>query len=88
MKEVDYNWLLVGKGTPHRDTHLCQLGRYTGEVETIYIPKTPEMKDDRYVQLYDVSAAANLRTMLMNATNMCWERLLFLIYLRATERYM
>ena len=24
------------------------------------------MKDDRYVQLYDVSAAANLRTMLMN----------------------
>ena len=25
MKEVDYNWLLVGKGTPHRDTHLCQL---------------------------------------------------------------
>ena len=66
MKEVDYNWLLVGKGTPHRDTHLCQLGRYTGEVETIYIPKTPEMKDDRYVKLYDVSAAANLRTMLMN----------------------
>ena len=54
------------EGNSSRDTHLCQLGRYTGEVETIYIPKTPEMKDDRYVQLYDVSAAANLRTMLMN----------------------
>ena len=66
MKEVDYNWLLVGKGTPHRNTQLCQLGRYTGEVETIYISKTPEMKDDRFVKLYDVSAAANLRTMLMN----------------------
>lgn len=66
MKEVDYNWLLVGKGAPHRDKQFCQLGRHTGEVETIYIPKTPETKYDRCVKLYDVSAAANLRTMLMN----------------------
>lgn len=35
-------------------------------MEQIYIPKTPEIHDDRSVKLYDVSAAANLQTMLTN----------------------
>ena len=64
MKDVDYNWLLLGKGAPVHASHECRMGRYTGEVETLYVPKAPEKKDDRSVALYDVSAAANLRTML------------------------
>lgn len=66
MKDTDYNWLLLGKGNPERIEHLCQIETETGSVEQIYIPKTPEIHDDRSVKLYDVSAAANLQTMLTN----------------------
>lgn len=66
MAHVDYNWLLVGKGSPSHDQHLCKIGQDTGEVETLYCPKSTEKKDERSVALYDVTAAANLRTLLSN----------------------
>ena len=44
MRDVDLNWLLVGKGTPRHQTKL----------------------DDRSVALYDITAAANLKTLLTN----------------------
>ena len=48
MKDVDYNWLLLGN------------------VEIIHNPKTPDAMKDRSVVLYDITAAANLRTLLAN----------------------
>ena len=66
MADVDYNWLLLGKGSPVRKPHTCQIGDETGEVETLYCPKSVEKMDERSVSLYDVTAAANLRTLLSN----------------------
>ena len=37
-----------------------------GEVEIIHNPKTPEPIDDRSVTLYDITAAANLKTLFTN----------------------
>ena len=60
--KVDYNWLLLGKGKPrHCESELVQ-----GEVEIIHNPKTPEPIDDRSVTLYDITAAANLKTLFTN----------------------
>lgn len=42
----------------------CNSELAKGEVEIIHNPKTPECIDDRSVTLYDISAAANLKTML------------------------
>ena len=62
MKEVDYNWLLTGKGKPG------PRGQQTGEqqVEILHNPKTPDRTDDRNIPLYDITAAANLKTLLSN----------------------
>lgn len=62
MKDVDYNWLLTGKGKPglreqQMEGHL---------VEIIHNPKTPDRTDDRNITLYDITAAANLKTLLTN----------------------
>ncbi|EGF55759.1 S24 family peptidase [Bacteroides fluxus] len=64
FSDIDYNWLLAGKGTPMHQPVFCNSELAKGEVEIIHNPKTPECIDDRSVTLYDISAAANLKTML------------------------
>lgn len=64
LKEVDYNWLLTGKGTARHQTRRCHSDLASGEVEMLHTPKSPEALDDRSVTLYDISAAANLKTLL------------------------
>ena len=66
MKDVDYNWLLLGKGTPVSHLQSCYNELATGNVEIIHNPKTPDAMKDRSVVLYDITAAANLRTLLAN----------------------
>ena len=66
MRDVDLNWLLVGKGTPRHQTKLCKSDLASGEVQMIHNPKTVEALDDRSVALYDITAAANLKTLLTN----------------------
>lgn len=63
---VDYNWLLLGKGSPKRQPRFCEGELARGEVEIIHKPKTPEPADDRSVTLYDITAAANLKTLFTN----------------------
>lgn len=64
FSDIDYNWLLAGKGTPMHQPVFCNSELAKEEVEIIHNPKTPECIDDRSVTLYDISAAANLKTML------------------------
>lgn len=64
MKEVDYNWLLTGKGTPVHQPRHCNDEFAQGEVEILHNPKIPDSVDDRSVALYDITAAANLKTLL------------------------
>lgn len=64
MKEVDYNWLLTGKGTPKPHPRVCNSELAQGEVEILHNPKSPDAVADRSVTLYDISAAANLKTLL------------------------
>ena len=64
LKEVDYNWLLTGKGSPVHRAKSCSSELVQGEVEILHNPKTAECMDDRSVTLYDISAAANLKTLL------------------------
>lgn len=66
LKDVDYNWLLVGKGSPKRQPRICESELVKGEVEILHNPKSVEAMDDRSVSLYDVTAAANLKTLLAN----------------------
>lgn len=66
MGNVDLNWLLVGKGSPRHETKICKSGLVQGEVQLIHNPKTCEAIDDRSVALYDITAAANLKTLLTN----------------------
>ena len=63
LRHVDYNWLLTGKGSPLHDPKSFDNGKIRGEVETIHNSKTTEAIDDRSVTLYDITAAANLRTL-------------------------
>lgn len=62
--EVDYNWLLSGKGSPVPHTSYCDNELAKGEVEVVQNPKSAEPLDERSVMLYDISAAANLKTLL------------------------
>ncbi len=63
--EVDYNWLLTGNGSPRRQQHdFVDSDLAQGEVERLHCPRAPEPTDDRSVPLYDISAAANLKTLL------------------------
>lgn len=64
LKNVDYNWLLVGKGSPKHQPKFCESDLVQGEVQLIHIPKAVEAMDDRSVSLYDITAAANLKTLL------------------------
>lgn len=64
LKEVDYNWLLTGNGSPVPHTSFCRDDLAQGAVEILHNPKTPDPRDDRDISLYDISAAANLKTLL------------------------
>lgn len=64
--KVDYNWLLLGKGNPVHQPRFCESELAQGEVDIIHNPKTPEPIDDRSVTLYDITAAANLKTLFTN----------------------
>ena len=64
MKEVDYNWLLTGKGSPVPQHRYCDSQLVQGQVELLHNPRCHEPMDDRSVTLYDITAAANLRTLL------------------------
>lgn len=64
LKEVDYNWLLMGKGSPVRPEKCTKSVPGQGEVEILHSSKTIEKTDDRSVNLYDIAAAANLKTLL------------------------
>lgn len=66
LKDVDYNWLLTGKGTPTRQQRYCENNPIKGEVEILHNSKTVEATDDRSVDLYDIAAAANLKSLLIN----------------------
>ena len=60
LDDVDYNWLLTGKGSPAHHSKFCDNDLVQGEVEILHTPKTADPMDDRSVTLYDISAAANL----------------------------
>ncbi len=64
LSQVDYNWLLTGKGSPVKQDNYCDCELASGPVERLHQPKTAEALDDRSVTLYDISAAANLKTLL------------------------
>lgn len=65
-KDVDYNWLLLGKGNPHPQERFCDSQLAQGEVNMIYNSKATECMNDRNVTLYDITAAANLKTLFTN----------------------
>ena len=66
LADVDLNWLLTGRGTPaHRANHVDS-GLADGEVQLLHTPRASEALNDRSVPLYDVTAAANLRTLFTN----------------------
>ena len=64
LPDVDYNWLLTGKGIPRHRPNYCDSPVASGEVELLHTPKSPDPLDERSVTLYDVTAAANLKTLL------------------------
>lgn len=66
LPEVNLNWLLAGKGTPYHQSNYCESKLMSGEVQILHNPKSVECLDDRSVTLYDVAAAANLKTLFAN----------------------
>ena len=64
--EVDYNWLLTGKGIPTRQRSLIDLGPSSGEAGHQSRAKLSEPLDNRYVTLYDISSTTDLKSLLEN----------------------
>ena len=64
LKDIDYNWLLTGKGTPHPTPRYCDSELAPGQVELLHNPRCPDRMDNRSVPLYDITAAANLKTLM------------------------
>lgn len=64
--DVDYNWLLIGKGNPKHRPTCCNNELVQEKVEIIHNPKIMEAMNDRSVVLYDIAAAANLKTLFTN----------------------
>ena len=56
--------IYLGKGSPAHHSKFCDNDLVQGEVEILHTPKTTDPMDDRSVTLYDISAAANLKTLL------------------------
>ncbi|WP_294473316.1 S24 family peptidase [uncultured Bacteroides sp.] len=73
---VDYNWLLLGKGTPVQQPRFCDSELARGKVEILHNPKAVEPIDDRSVMLYDITAAANLKTLFTNKQQYALGRIL------------
>lgn len=74
--KVDYNWLLLGKGTPVQQPRFCDSELVRGKVEILHNPKAVESVDDRSVMLYDITAAANLKTLFTNKQQYALGRIL------------
>ena len=51
---------------PKHQSRFCESELAQGEVQIIHNPKTAEPVDDRSVTLYDITAAANLKTLFTN----------------------
>lgn len=83
---VDYNWLLLGKGNPKHQSRFCESELAQGEVQIIHNPKTAEPVDDRSVTLYDITAAANLKTLFTNKHQYALGKYGFRTYPPATGR--
>ena len=64
LKDIDYNWLLTGKGEPPPVRRYCDSELVQGDVELLHTPRCSQGMDDRSVTLYDITAAANLKTIL------------------------
>lgn len=64
FSEIDYNWLLAGKGSPMRHSKLYANDPINGEPNQVHRSKTGEVLAERSVPLYDIAAAANLKTLL------------------------
>lgn len=62
MKNVDYNWLFTGRGKPEKR----EAEANGQEVEILHHQKATECRDDRFITLFDITAAANLKTLLTN----------------------
>ena len=71
LKGIDYNWLLTGKGHPQPSDTYCESELASGQVEILHHPRTTDPHDERSIPLYDIDAAANLRTILSNAPQYC-----------------
>lgn len=63
---VDLTWLLTGRGTPEHRDNPCHDPLAEGEVQMLRTLRVPEALNDRSVTLYDVTAAANLKTLFTN----------------------
>ena len=63
---VDLTWLLTGRGNPEHRDNPCHDPLAEGEVQMLRTPRVPEALNDRSVTLYDVTAAANLKTLFTN----------------------
>lgn len=74
--KVDYNWLLLGKGTPVQQPRFCDSELVRGKIEILHNPKAVEPIDDRSVMLYDITAAANLKTLFTNKQQYALGRIL------------
>ncbi len=83
---VDYNWLLLGKGNPKHQSRFCESELAQGEVQIIHNPKTAEPVDDRSVTLYDITAAANLKTLFTNKHQYALGKIRIRTYPPATGR--
>lgn len=67
MRQVDFNWLLLGPS--QSDVAEVVAESYDSEtVQLLHHPKTPEPLDQRGVKLFEINAAANLRTVLTDNT--------------------
>lgn len=64
LEWINYNWLLTGKGNPEKNSAFCNSEGAKGEVNILYKGKIKENLQERSVPLYDISAAANLSTLL------------------------
>lgn len=62
----DLNWLLTGRGSSKHPRLFCDDENAQGEVQMLHSPKSSEGKADRSITLYDITAAANLKTLFTN----------------------
>lgn len=64
MKDVDYNWLLMGKDSPAQPTKFRDTAPQLGEVTILHNPKTHQTMGSCGIPLYDSSDSSNLKTLL------------------------